>query len=66
MEKSSNSNCGIGITGVITAVLIALKISGIIQCTWWFALMPLLIGIGIKLLILLLAVFYVKWLDRRW
>lgn len=66
MEKSSKSTCGISITGVITAVLIALKISGVIQCTWWFALMPLVIGIGIKLLILLLAILYVKWLDRSW
>lgn len=66
MEKTTNSNCGIGITGVITAVLIALKISGMIQCTWWFALMPLMIGMGIKLLLILLAILYVKWLDWRW
>lgn len=66
MEKSSKSNCGIGIFGVITAVLIALKISGMIQCSWWFALTPIMIGVGIKLLILLLAVLYVKWLERGW
>ena len=66
MENSSKSNCGIGITGVITAVLIALKISGMIQCTWWFALMPLMIGIGIKLLIVLLAILLVRWLERSW
>ena len=50
MEKSSKTNGGIGILGVISAVLIALKVS----------------GMGIKLLILLLAILYVKWLDRRW
>lgn len=66
MEKSSKSNCGIGISGAITAVLIALKISGMIQCSWWFALTPLMIGMGIKLLILLLVILYVKWLDWRW
>lgn len=66
MEKSSKSNCGIGILSVISAVLIALKMSGVIQCSWWFALMPLVIGMGIRLLILLLAILYIKWLDRRW
>lgn len=66
MEKSSKSNCGIGIFSVISAVLIALKVSGVIQCSWWFVLTPLVIGMGIKLLILLLAIVYVKWLDRRW
>ena len=66
MEKSSKSNCGIGISGAITAVLIALKISGMIQCSWWFALTPLMIGMGIKLLILLLVILYVKWLERGW
>lgn len=66
MEKTRKSNRGIGIFGTITAVLIALKISGIIQCTWWFAFTPLIIGIGIKLLILLLVILYVKWLDWSW
>lgn len=28
--------------------------------------MPLVIGMGIKLLLILLAILYVKWLDWRW
>lgn len=66
MERKSKSNCGIGITGVITAVLIALKLAGIIQCSWGFAFMPLLVGIGLKLLVILILFLWLKWQGRSW
>ena len=66
MEGNSKSSCGIGITGVITAVLIALKLADIIQCSWGFAFMPLFVGIGIKLLILLVVFLWLKLQERRW
>ena len=66
MEGNSKSRCGIGVTGIITAILISLKLAGIIQCSWWFTLMPLLVGIGIKLSIILILLLWVKWQERSW
>lgn len=64
MEKGSN--CGISITGAITAVLIALKIGGVLQCSWWLVFTPLMIGVGVKLLMMLLAILFIRWQERRW
>lgn len=66
MAENSKPRCGIGITGVVTAILIALKLAGIIHCSWIFALMPLFVGIGIKLFILLLLLLWVKWQEWSW
>jgi hypothetical protein len=66
MEGKSKSIWGIGIGGVVTGVLIALKLAGIIQCSWTFAFTPLLIDMGIRLLILLILLLWVKWQERSW
>lgn len=66
-SKSSASTYGIGFTGIISAILVALKLVGIIQCSWLFVFMPLLIGIGLKLLILLVVclLFLKDWSANR-
>jgi len=57
MATSSSSSGGIGFSGVLAIVFITLKLTGIIDWSWWLVLIPLypaiaLLGAGILALIL--------------
>lgn len=66
MEENLKSGRGFGITATITVVLVALKLAGITQYSWGFAFMPLLVGIGIKLFILLIWLLWFMWQKWSW
>ena len=55
------SNGGIGFVGLLTLLFIALKLTGVINWSWWWVVSPLLISWGLALLlvsgILGLAIF---------
>lgn len=55
MSESSNSNHGIGFTGLLAIVFITLKLLGIIAWSWWWVLAPLWMGVAIFALIVLLV-----------
>lgn len=42
-----NQSKGVGVTGIMTTVFIALKLAKVIDWSWWLVLSPSLIGIGI-------------------
>lgn len=54
MSNSTNtqSASGIGFTGLLTILFIALKLTGVIAWSWWWVLSPLWIGAGIALLVI--------------
>ena len=53
--SSSSSSSGIGFTGMLTILFIALKLTGVIQWSWWWVLSPLWISFGILILFTILV-----------
>lgn len=51
---SSSSSSGIGFTGLLTILFIALKLTGYIDWSWWWVLAPMWVGIVVVLIILLI------------
>ena len=51
--NTSSSSRGLGFTGALTILFIALKLLGKIAWSWWWVLSPILISTGIALAILL-------------
>jgi hypothetical protein len=49
---SSSSSHGIGFTGLLTIVFIVLKLTHVINWSWWWVLSPLWISLSIVLVIL--------------
>jgi hypothetical protein len=75
-ESSSSSSGGIGFVGLLTIVFITLKLTEVIDWSWWWVLSPLWISVavvvGITVLVLLVLGFVAlfalcvdKWHDRK-
>lgn len=54
-SSSSSSSAGIGFLGLLTIVLVILKAMGYLNVSWLVCFLPIIIGWGIILLILLVA-----------
>ncbi len=61
-EKATSSG-GIGFTGLLTILFIALKLTHVIAWTWWLVLMPSLIVGGF--IVAVLAVMFVVFLITK-
>jgi hypothetical protein len=61
--SSSGSSGGIGFTGLLAVLFIALKLTGVIAWSWWWVLSPLWISAATGLLILA-AIAVIAILDR--
>lgn len=61
-QTSSSSSGGIGFVGLLTIVFITLKLTGVINWSWWWVLSPLWVsaGIGVLAMAIVLLVFLVK------
>lgn len=57
--SSSSGSGGIGFFGLLTIVLITLKLTNYIAWSWWWVLAPLWFPISVLILILLLALVFV-------
>jgi len=63
MNSSDSSSGGIGFVGLLTILFIALKLTSVINWSWWMVLFPIWISFGIVLafiIILLLIVLMAK------
>jgi hypothetical protein len=56
MSKSSSSSSGIGFAGVLTIVLLVLKVTGYIAISWWVVFSP--IWVTALLIVVALSVMY--------
>ena len=60
MSSSSSSSGGISFTGALTVLFIGLKLTHVINWSWWWVLSPLwisaLIGIAILTILLIVAI----------
>ena len=53
MSSSNNSSSnGIGFTGLLTVAFVVLKLTNVIDWSWWWVLSPIWIVTGLVLLIL--------------
>lgn len=64
MSSSSDaSSGGIGFFGLLTIVFITLKLTGVIDWSWWWVLAPLWIPLALVIVIgcIILLVLFIKW-----
>jgi hypothetical protein len=54
-SSSSSSSSGIGFAGLLTIAFIVLKLTDVIDWSWWWVLSPLWIGAAIVIGILAIA-----------
>ena len=59
MSKNSKSS-GLGILAVLQIVFLVLKLTGLIDWSWWLVLVPLWADIGFGLLLIILALIIYK------
>ena len=59
MNKESKSS-GLGISAVLQIVFLVLKLTGLIDWSWWLVLVPLWADIGFVLLFIILALIIYK------
>ena len=55
--SNAKSSGGIGFTGALTLVFVTLKLTDVIDWSWWWVLSPLWISVGVFLIILLIVIF---------
>ena len=59
MSEESKSS-GLGISAVLQIVFLILKLTGLIDWSWWLVLVPLWVDIGFSLLFIILALIIYK------
>ena len=59
MSEESKSS-GLGISAVLQIVFLVLKLTGLIDWSWWLVLVPLWTDIGFALLFIILALIIYK------
>ncbi|EKT4107934.1 hypothetical protein QEG46_003956 [Stenotrophomonas maltophilia] len=52
MSKSSSSNGGIGFTGLLTVAFVVLKLTKVIDWSWWWVLSPIWIAAALSFAII--------------
>ena len=63
-SSSSSSSSGIGFTGLLTVAFIVLKLTGIINWSWWWVLSPVWISAIIALVVIVIIVLFYKKAHR--
>ena len=59
MSEESKSS-GLGISAVLQLVFLVLKLTGLIDWSWWLVLVPLWADIGFGLLLIIMALIIYK------
>jgi hypothetical protein len=64
MAETSTQSGGIGVVGLLGVVFVTLKLTGVINWSWWYVTMPFWIGGVVVLLLILVAI--VSFLVKEW
>lgn len=56
---SKNSNSGSGVGGLLLVAFVVLKLTNVIDWSWWWVLSPLWIGFAILLVAMLFTLIFV-------
>jgi hypothetical protein len=57
-KSSSSSSSGIGVFGLLGVAFVVLKLTKVIDWSWWWVTLPFWGGIGLILLILIFVVVF--------
>jgi len=63
-DNSSSSSAGIGVIGLLGVVFVTLKLTGVIDWSWWYVTMPFWGGLAVALL-LFVIIFVIMGLSKR-
>jgi hypothetical protein len=58
MSKENSSRGGLTFLGALQIALIVLKLCGVIACSWFVTLLPIVIFVGIPLAVLLIILIF--------
>lgn len=61
-SSSSSSSGGVGFAGLLTIAFVVLKLTGVIDWSWWWVISPILISVGLIIALLALMILIV-WLK---
>ena len=64
--KKETKTVGIGLLDVLLVIFVVLKLLKVITWSWWLVLMPLWIGIGLVILVILCAIIVAAIDNRRY
>ena len=64
MDKKNNSS-GIGFTSLLTIVFIVLKLTGVIDWSWWWVLSPIWIDIALTIILIVGFAIYAASMDSK-
>ena len=64
-ESKSSGGGGIGVFGLLGVVFVTLKLTGIIDWSWWWVTAPFWGGFAVFIVIFLMAVLIAAWVDSR-
>lgn len=59
-DNKTTVNGGIGFTGLLTIVFVALKLLGVITWSWWWVLSPIWISVALVVLLFALLVMFAE------
>ena len=66
-SKSNNSTAAsssIGFSGLLTIAFIVLKLTNVIDWSWWWVLSPLWISASLVILIMIIIFCVIAWLSK--
>lgn len=64
MDKKNNSS-GIGFTSLLTIVFITLKLTNVINWSWWWVLSPIWISIALVIIALVVLLIWAVIIDCK-
>ena len=64
--KKETKTVGLGFLDVLLVIFVVLKLLKVITWSWWLVLMPLWIGIGLLILVILCAIIVAAIDNRRY
>ena len=66
MKKKETKTVGLGLLDVLLVIFVVLKLLKVITWSWWLVLMPLWIGIGLVILVILCVIIAAAIDNRRY
>ena len=64
-EKTTTVTGGIGFTGLLTILFVALKLTKVIAWSWWWVLSPIWISFGLGIAFVIIGVIIALLLSRN-
>lgn len=64
MSNSSSSSSGIGVLGLLGVAFVVLKLTGVIDWSWWLVTLPFYGGVAVVVALALIAIFLAAVMKR--